>query len=109
MYSAFYVNFWDIVENDLGMSKAADFESRNSFKLLGLDHVYRDLRDAGSPGTLWKNMWSGIAPPLHMYLWSYSMLDMVAHPFHTERADGGERQRLRALAAVRHGARGRAA
>jgi len=83
MYSAFYVNFWDIVENDLGMSKETDFESRNSFKLLGLDHVYRDLRDAGSPGTLWKNMWSGIAPPLHMYLWSYSMLDMAAHPFHT--------------------------
>ena len=38
MYSNFYVNFWDIVENDLGMRRdqtaATDFEPRDSFKFL---------------------------------------------------------------------------
>jgi zeta-carotene desaturase len=83
MYSAFYLNFWDIVENDLGMRRETDFESRDCFKFLGLDHVYRELGNAGSPAMLWRNMFSGIAPPLDMYLWSYSMLDMLAHPFQT--------------------------
>jgi len=87
MYSNFYLNFWDIVENDLGLrrdeSPRTDFEARNSFKFLRPGETqYRELKNAGSLSALWGNLFSGIAPPLDMYLWSYSMLDLLAHDFH---------------------------
>ena len=91
MYSNFYVNFWDIVENDLGMrrdqSARTDFESRDSFKFLSRDDAqYRELKNAVSldPRTLWGDLFSGVAhsSPLDMYLYLYSMLDLLAHRFH---------------------------
>ena len=91
MYSNFYVNFWDIVENDLGMrrdqSARTDFESRDSFKFLSRrDAHYRELKNATSldPRTLWSDLFSGVAhsSPLDMYLYLYSMLDLLAHRFH---------------------------
>ena len=87
MYSNFYLNFWDIVQNDLGLrrdeSPRTDFEARNSFKFLRPGETqYRELKNAGSLSALWGNLFSGIAPPLDMYLWSYSMLDLLAHDFH---------------------------
>lgn len=91
MYSNFYVNFWDIVENDLGLrrdqSARTDFESRDSFKFLSRhDAHYRELKNAVSldPRTLWRDLFAGVAnsSPLDMYLYLYSMLDLLAHPFH---------------------------
>jgi predicted NAD/FAD-dependent oxidoreductase len=91
MYSNFYVNFWDIVENDRGMrrdqSARTDFESRDSFKFLSRDDAhYRELKNAVSLDlrTLWGDLFSGVAhsSPLDMYLYFYSMLDLLAHRFH---------------------------
>ena len=88
MYSNFYLNFWDIVLNDLGLrrdeSPFSDFAPRNSFKFLRRgEKQYRELKNAGSLTALWGNLFSGVAPPLDIYLWMYSMLDMLAHQFHT--------------------------
>jgi hypothetical protein len=87
MYSNFYLNFWDIVQNDLGLrrdeSPSSDFAPRNSFKFLRRgEKQYRELKNAGSLTALWGNLFSGVAPPLDIYLWMYSMLDMLAHQFH---------------------------
>ena len=89
LFSNFYVNFWDIVENDLGMrrdmSASSDFSPRNSVKFLRPHHQhYMELKDAGSLANLPANLLSGIAPPLDMYLLSYSMLDMLAYSFHPQ-------------------------
>ncbi len=86
MFSNFYVNFWHLVENDLGMrrdmSAKSDFAHRNTVKVLRLKQEHpMELRDAGSLEGMRSNLFSGVAPPLHMYLWAYSMLDMLAHSF----------------------------
>src|SRR3954452_21910299 len=86
LFSNFYVNFWDIAENDLGLrrdkSPRSDFAYRESMKFLGLrQRRYMEIRDAGSLQDLLGNLFSGVAPPLDIYLWTYSMLDMLAHPF----------------------------
>src|SRR3954469_19288399 len=49
LFSNFYVNFWDIVENDLGLrrdrSASSDFAYRESMKFLGLrNHRYMEIR-----------------------------------------------------------------
>lgn len=89
MFSNFYLNFWDIVENDLGMrretSGPTDFEARDSMKFLSRDGCYRELKNAASldPRGLWGDLLSGVAQtsPLDMYLYLYSMLDLLAHRF----------------------------
>lgn len=87
MYSNFYVNFWDIVENDLGMrrdeSASTDFESRDSFKFLSPDGHFKELKNAQDPRTLWRDLVAGVdhTSPLDMYLYLYSMLDLLAHRF----------------------------
>ena len=87
MFSNFYVNFWDIVENDLGLrrdkSASSDFAYRESMKFLGLRH-HRYMEIFETPDlcrTCWAICFRASRPPLDMYLWTYSMLDMLAHPF----------------------------
>ena len=86
IFSNFYVNLWDIVEKDLGLrrdsSAESDFAIRSSFKFVRPGHQrYMEIRDAGSLRMLPANMFSGVAPPFDIFLWSYSMLDMLAHAF----------------------------
>jgi Flavin containing amine oxidoreductase len=89
MFSNFYVNFWDIAEKELGLrrdrSDATDFEARDSFKFLSLATGYRELKNAADPGALLRDMFSGVAQisPLDIYLYMYSMLDLMAHRFDT--------------------------
>jgi hypothetical protein len=89
LFSNFYVNFWDLAQKDLGLrrdlSPQSDFAPRESVKALRpQQRSYMELKDAGSPAALYANLFSGIAPPLHMYLWSYSMLDMLTRAFPSE-------------------------
>jgi uncharacterized protein with NAD-binding domain and iron-sulfur cluster len=86
MFSNFYVNFWNLVEKDLGLrrdkSESSDFAVRNSVKVIRLNRKdYMEMKDAGSLEGLRTNLFCGVAPPLDMYLWAYSMLDMLAHSF----------------------------
>jgi len=58
-------------------------------KFLGLrHHRYMEIRDAGSLQDLVGNLFSGVAPAVDIYLWTYSMLDMLAHPFDAQRLIG---------------------
>jgi phytoene dehydrogenase-like protein len=88
MFSNFYVNFWDIVENELGLkrdrSADTDFEARDSFVFLDRAQGYRALRNASDLKSLWQDMSSGVGQlaPLDLYLYLYSMLDLLAHRFH---------------------------
>ena len=89
MFSNFYVNFWDIAENDLGLKRNAsatsDFESRDSFAMLSQALGYRVLRNAAGfdPRLFWQDLVSGVAglSPPQMYLYLYSVLDLIAQRF----------------------------
>jgi len=88
MFSNFYVNFWDIVENELGLKRSrdadTDFEARDSFVFLDRTEGYRALRNASDLKALWQDVTSGVGQlsPLDLYLYLYSMLDLLAHRFH---------------------------
>lgn len=87
MFSNFYVNFWDICENDLGLKRTraadTDFEARDGFKFLTTDGRYREMRNTSNPVALWKDLRSGVAQmaPLDIWLYLYSMVDLLAHRF----------------------------
>ena len=88
MFSNFYVNFWDIAENELGLRRDAspqsDFASRDGIKTLTLAGGYHDLRAASAnPIGFWRDMFSGAGglSPLNLYLYTYSLLDLIAHRF----------------------------
>ncbi len=89
MFSNFYVNFWDIVENQLGLkrddSPESDFEPRQSLKMLSREGGYAELRNAASadPRAMLADMFAGVGhlSPLDMYLYLYSMLDLMVHRF----------------------------
>ena len=91
MFSNFYVNFWDIAENELGLKRKhgddcpqSDFVSRDGIKTLTLAGGYHDLRAASAnPLTFWRDMFSGAGglSPLNLYLYTYSLLDLIAHRF----------------------------
>jgi protoporphyrinogen oxidase len=86
MFSNFYVNFWDIVEKEIGLKRdltaKSDFEPRNSFKFLDRSG-YSTMAVAKNPIDLLRDMYSGVAHvgPLDIYLYLYSMLDLLAHRF----------------------------
>jgi phytoene dehydrogenase-like protein len=66
MFSNFYVNFWNLVENDLGMrrnmSAKSDFAHRNTVKVLRWNQEHSmELKDAGSLEGLRSNLFSGWA------------------------------------------------
>ena len=90
MFSNFYVNFWDIAQNDLGLrrdlSEQTDFEARDSMKFITRDGGCSVMRNAASmdPQALWGDLMSGTGgtSPLDMFLYLYSMVDLMAHPFH---------------------------
>jgi hypothetical protein len=88
MFSNFYANFWNIVEQELGLKRSldadTDFEARESFVFLDQAEGYTALRNASDLKTLWQDMVSGAGElgPLDLYLYLYSMLDLLAHRFH---------------------------
>jgi phytoene dehydrogenase-like protein len=87
MFSNFYVNFWDIAENELGLKrtpgKDTDFEARDSFWFLSRAGGYTKLKAAANPLELLRDMFAGVeqVSPLDMYLYLYSVLDLMAHNF----------------------------
>jgi protoporphyrinogen oxidase len=89
MFSNFYVNFWDLCENDLGLKRTrdadSDFAARDGFKFLTTDGTYREMRNAATadPVALWRDLQSGVAQmsPLDIWLYLYSMVDLLAHRF----------------------------
>lgn len=89
MFSNFYVNFWDIACQDLGLKRDlgpdSDFAPRNSVKTLDRQHGYSDFRNISTldPRVLWEDMRAGDGSMslLDKYLYMYSLLDLINHRF----------------------------
>jgi hypothetical protein len=83
MFCTWYENFWRIVEQDLHITREERFEPRNGVKVLRKHNGgYARLANVGSFESAWANLRSGVAPVPEMFLWAYSMLDLLAQPFH---------------------------
>jgi hypothetical protein len=89
MFSNFYVNFWDICENKIGLKRTrdadTDFEARDAFLFLSKAGGYRAMRNPVNtdPRVLWQDLFSGVAQmsPLDIWLYLYSMVDLLSHRF----------------------------
>ena len=85
MFSDSYVNFWDVFENDLCLSKDAYFASRDGLKILRAGtHAYESLSNASSPKLMLENLFSEVLPFYEMYLFGYGGLDLVTQRFSDE-------------------------
>lgn len=84
MFVNWYYNFWQIVY-DIGAQD--NFAPRTTYKVLhpGEFPQMRELVNVGSPGGLWRNLFSGVAPAPDMFIYLYSMLDLLATPLHRRR------------------------
>jgi hypothetical protein len=83
MFGDWYVNFWEIVEKDLGLDRATYFEPRAGVKLLRRRNSdYLDLKNPTTLSSVWANLRSGVLPLPDMFLVGFSMLDLASAPFH---------------------------
>ncbi len=82
MFCDWYVNFWNLVRNDLGLDREAHFEPRFSVKMLRREERrYLDLRSPNTFRDIFTNLRSEILPVPDMFLWGYSLLDLASQPF----------------------------
>lgn len=85
MLCDWYVNFWDLFEQDLGLSREAHFEPRAGVKMRGLGQIdYKELRNPTSMDAIVRNLKSGAMSPAEMFLMGYSMVDLAGYPFNRE-------------------------
>ena len=83
MFGDWYVNFWGIIEKDLGLDREACFEPRTGVKLLReRNAAYFDLKNPTTLRSVWENLRSGVLPSPDMFLVGFSMLDLASAPFH---------------------------
>lgn len=96
MLLGWYHNFWQVVE-DIGLEREWDFEPRTAVRHLarGAFHDWLVHGGAegptslprmpalvcpGSPKHAWRNLFSGIASPPDMFLYAYSLVDLLSQP-----------------------------
>ncbi|MGM0584857.1 MAG: FAD-dependent oxidoreductase [Pseudomonadota bacterium] len=83
MLPNWYVNFFRIAE-EIGIQ--GNFAPREAFRFLGgpgLSDI-KALYNPGGPQDFLRNLASGAAPTADMFLYMYSMIDMLAEPDHGE-------------------------
>ncbi len=85
MFPSWYVNFWDLFENELGFSQAAHFDPRPGVKMRsqGSDD-YIDLFNPTSLDAIVDNLKSGLLSPAEMLLTGYTSLDIAGYPMGRE-------------------------
>lgn len=81
MFCDWYANFWDILENDLGRSRAEHFQSFDGVRLIMPDGQAHELLNPTGLASVIANLRSGILPPAEMLLTMFSLLDLAAEPF----------------------------
>jgi hypothetical protein len=83
MFCSWYNNFWTIFERDLGLNRDDAFEPRIGVKLLREGSPeYLELTNASTVERAIENLRSGVVPTADMYVWGYSMLDLISQSFH---------------------------
>ena len=80
-----YHNFWQLAR-DIGIDFERTFEPRPSFRYLiaGGTRVPM-LTNVGSARHILSNMFSGAAPPPDVFLYAYSLIDLLAQPMRADR------------------------
>jgi hypothetical protein len=92
MFCAWYSNFWEVFENDLGLSREANFAQRMGVKMMIRgESGYHSLANATTLEAIWANLNSGVLSMPDMFLLGFSMLDLAATPFMRSGADLLER------------------
>ncbi len=91
LFCDWYVNFWRVVENDLGIKRNEAFEPRFGVKLLDPTHsgedpaegapAYSELKNPTTLRNVWDNLVSGALPPPDMFLVGFTMLDLASQSF----------------------------
>ena len=81
MFLNWYNNFWEIVDE---LDLRDNFEPRTSIKYLrrGERSCFTELGNVGSMKTFWPNMFSGVLPISDMFIYNYSLIDLIAQPIH---------------------------
>ena len=79
MYLNWYHNFWEFMD-ELGTRR--NFEAMPTMSLIGRDRPGRhsELKNFGSLSTMCQNLLSGVASPPDMFLYAYSLFDLIARP-----------------------------
>ena len=75
MVTNWYHNLWDIID-ELGLRK--HFSPRNGFAFLSPGEKPKHLNGVGSPVNLIRNVFSGVAPPADLFIYVYSMIDLLS-------------------------------
>lgn len=82
MFCGWYDNFWELFENELGLSREANFEARYGVKMLKKgEDKYSTLLNPTSLDAIFANLKSEAMSPAEIFLLSFYGLDLVAHPF----------------------------
>ncbi|MDN3644656.1 FAD-dependent oxidoreductase [Pontixanthobacter aestiaquae] len=81
MFPSWYVNFWDLYENELGFSRSGNFDPRPGVKMLARGASdYIDLLNPTSLDAIVANLKSGLLSPAEMLLTGYTSLDIASAP-----------------------------
>jgi glycine/D-amino acid oxidase-like deaminating enzyme len=82
MFLNWYHNFWALVA-DVGIDRREAFEPRHAIRVLRPGQFPRTaaLREFASLEDAWANLFSGIVPIPDMFLYWYSLVDLLAEPF----------------------------
>jgi hypothetical protein len=82
MFTNWYLNTWDIVD-ELGIR--GNFEPRSSFRFLKRgERETTAMVDPGWIGTFWRNLFSGVASPPDVFVFMYSLIDLLSTPIHRD-------------------------
>lgn len=93
MFCDWYVNFWHMFENELGLSRDRFFEARPSVKMRQKGSPdYAELFNPTSLAACIHNLRSGAMKPAEMLLLGFSELDLLSFPF--ERSGLNQLQQL---------------
>lgn len=85
LFCDWYVNFWNIVENDLKITREQAFEARLGVKILdptnGGAPRYIELKNPNTLKNILGNLKSGALPPPDMFLVGFTMIDLASQTF----------------------------
>ena len=83
MFTNWYVNTWDIVDE---LNLRRNFVPRSAFRFLKRGHTQaQKMVDPGWIGTFWQNLFSGVAPVPDVFVFMYSLVDLLSTPIQRDK------------------------
>jgi len=81
MFLNWYHNFWRLAE-DIGAPRETHFETREAVQHLkpGRFPTFQPLWNPALPRNVVRNLFSGVEPPPDMFLYAYSLIDLLSRP-----------------------------